>query len=364
MRSLERSATFWLRAYPPAWRDEKADEVTAVLLDLAPPAAGRLDARTALGLLRGGVATRWRQTPPLRVYLPYRMLDVRVPAQYRDWVRQDIAGPGYFRRNLSWRLWMFVLPVYMGLTGDLERGDLVGWALLAVAAAASGLSVRPQTARRRRLQSHARPGPGEARAVGAFVWVRRPRERIAARPGAGVLVLLLGVGAAAWSVAALVAPTALRAAPCEGSCIDLVIVARGSSSGMTAALLAAVLAGLALALAVDRRCGRLLARRPDQPARRLVGLPPHARAALVVWTGVICGAATAEATGTWVLSLSAVAGPACLLLLPPALVVRRHARTTDDVALVDLWHVARTGRPVVADRLDSELVPALAEEVR
>ena len=94
MRSLDRSAAFWLRAYPPSWRAQRADEVTAVLVDLAPDGARRLDARTALGLLRGGVATRWRQTPPLRVYLPYRMLDLRVPARYRDWVQQDITSPG------------------------------------------------------------------------------------------------------------------------------------------------------------------------------------------------------------------------------------------------------------------------------
>ena len=91
---LARSAAFWLRAYPPAWRAQRADEVTAVLVDLAPDGARRLDARTALNLVRGGVATRWRQTPPLRVYLPYRMLDLRVPARYREWVRQDIASPG------------------------------------------------------------------------------------------------------------------------------------------------------------------------------------------------------------------------------------------------------------------------------
>ena len=108
---LARSAAFWLRAYPPAWRAQRADEVTAVLVDLAPDGARRLDARTALDLLRGGLATRWRQTPPLHVYLAYRMFDVRVPAQYRDWVRQDITGPGSLRRNLSGRLWLFVLPI-------------------------------------------------------------------------------------------------------------------------------------------------------------------------------------------------------------------------------------------------------------
>ena len=70
MRDFDRSARFWLRAYPRDWRAVRGDEVTSVLRDLAAEDARRVDLRTAWNLVRGGLATRWRQTPPLRVYLP------------------------------------------------------------------------------------------------------------------------------------------------------------------------------------------------------------------------------------------------------------------------------------------------------
>lgn len=360
---LERSAAFWLRAYPPAWREQRADEVTAVLVDLAPDGARRLDTRTVLGLLRGGVATRWRQTPPLRVYLPYRILDVRVPPQYREWVRQDITGPGSLRRNLLGRAWLLLMPVYVGLTSEPTRADLVGWGLLAVATAATALSFRPRGATHARLKHHARPGRGEPRAVGAFVWVRSPRERVAARPAAHALVLLLAVGAVAWSAAAVLAPTRLGSVPCEAppgafACSDFVVVTRDSAALITAPIVAAALIGIVIAVAVHRRLARCLADRPEQPARHLVGLAPQAGIGLVLWVALIVAEASAEATGVWILSLSALAAPACLLLLPAAAVLWLRARTTPGCAFVDLRHVAWTGRPVEVDRYDTDLIPA------
>ena len=102
---------------------------------------------------------------------------------------------------------------------------------------------------------------------------------------------------------------------------------------------------------------------PEQPARRLVGIAPHAGVAVALWTVLIVAAALAEATGAWALSLSAVAAPVCLLLLPTAFAGWRHARTTDGLAFVDLRHVAWTGRPVEVDRYDTDLVPDLAPAV-
>ncbi|GEK20275.1 hypothetical protein [Cellulomonas xylanilytica] len=365
MRGLERSAAFWLRAYPPAWREERADEVTAVLLDLAPDGARRLDARTALNLLRGGVATRWRQTPPVHVYLAYRMFDVRVPVQYREWVRQDITGPGHLRRNLSGRLWLFVFTMYNGIAAGFPAATVLWWTAMAVALTACLLLVRPEVAVRRRLQRHVRRrARDEPRDVGGYVWVRRPRERVMAEPGARVLVVLLAVGAVAWSVAAVLAPTRLSAVSCGPACSELVAVPRDAQLLVTAPLAAAAAVGLAVAVAVARRCRRLLAAAPAQPARRLVGLAPHAGIAVALWTVVIVAAALAEVTGEWVLSLSALAGPVCLVLLPSALAVWWHARTWGGLALVDLCRVAWTGRPVTVDELDTDLVRAVALEAR
>lgn len=365
MRSLDRSAAWWLRAYPPSWRAERADEVTAVLLDLAPDGARRLDARTALGLLRGGLATRWRQTPPPWVYLPYRMFDVRVPARYRDWVRRDISSPGNLRRNLLGRAWVFVMPLYVVLTTDLRRDALVTGTSIGAAGVATLLCVRPGGAVRRRLQHHVRPDSGGPSELGAFAWVWTSRDRIAAGPGSVVLVLLLGVGAVAWSVAAALAPSRLliEGVPCDfpesGPCIagDVAVVGRDVSTLAVVLLLAALVVGIALGAVVARRLDRLLPGLPEQPARSLLGFLPQARVGIALWTGLVVAAALAEATGAWFLSVSVVAAPVCLLLLPSAVVLRRRARAVPDAAFVDLRHIAWTGRPVEVDRYDTDLVP-------
>lgn len=51
---LVRSARFWLRAYPRRWRTARGEEVLGLLADLAGPGDGRLDARTAVNLVRVG----------------------------------------------------------------------------------------------------------------------------------------------------------------------------------------------------------------------------------------------------------------------------------------------------------------------
>ena len=89
---FERSVRRYLRAYPRRWRLRRADEMVALLADLADPGATRVDVRTAAGLVRSGWATRARTRPPLRHVLAYRLFDRRVPAQYRGWVRDDLEG--------------------------------------------------------------------------------------------------------------------------------------------------------------------------------------------------------------------------------------------------------------------------------
>ncbi len=102
----ERSARFWLRAYPPRWRRLHGDEALAVLLDLAPRpddagAPHGIGPREAWGLVRAGWGLRWREHPPLGRWLLYRLFDARLPARYWWWVADDIHGVLY-----PWRVTM------------------------------------------------------------------------------------------------------------------------------------------------------------------------------------------------------------------------------------------------------------------
>lgn len=136
----ERSARFWLRAYPPRWRRLHGDEALAVLLDLAPGPddAGvprGIGAREAWGLVRAGWALRRRERPPLGRWLLYRLFDVRLPARYWWWVADDIHGALY-----PWRVTMTglgtALAIFYGwpvlaqvlFSDDVTRPDL--WLIL------------------------------------------------------------------------------------------------------------------------------------------------------------------------------------------------------------------------------------------
>lgn len=97
--SFERSARFWLNAYPRRWRELHADEFVGVLEEVARSGGsglpGRLPRAEIGGLLKAGVALRWREHPPLWDWLAYRGLDVRLPARYWWWVADDIRSPWY-----------------------------------------------------------------------------------------------------------------------------------------------------------------------------------------------------------------------------------------------------------------------------
>ena len=95
MSSLDRSAAFWLRAFPKRWRAQRAAEVSEVLADLAPVGATRLDLRTAAGLVRAGWGVRWRQRPPIGAFLRYRLLGRRPSHAYDGWLRDDLEGALY-----------------------------------------------------------------------------------------------------------------------------------------------------------------------------------------------------------------------------------------------------------------------------
>ena len=128
MTPFERSVEFWLRAYPLRWRAARSAEVAAVLADLAGPAPHRLDARAALGLVRGGWATRWREHPPLGAYLRYRLVNWRLPAQFDGWVRDERAGHLIGLRSEALPFLCFVTLVAGG-EGGLRHLGWVTWSV-------------------------------------------------------------------------------------------------------------------------------------------------------------------------------------------------------------------------------------------
>jgi hypothetical protein len=100
------SIQFCMRAYPRRWREARGQELVDLVVDLAGPDARRLDARAAFDLLRGGLATRWREHPPAHTWLLYRLFDRRIPAAYRSWALDDIDGFWYpMRRYLAIPWW-------------------------------------------------------------------------------------------------------------------------------------------------------------------------------------------------------------------------------------------------------------------
>ncbi|MHB1489664.1 MAG: hypothetical protein ACYCTH_04110, partial [Cellulomonas sp.] len=99
MRSLEEKVQLWMRAYPRRWRAARGAELLGVVVDLAGPGARRLGVRAVVDLVRGGWATRWRERPPLHVWLGYRFLGLRIPSAYRAWALDDIDGRGYLLRD-------------------------------------------------------------------------------------------------------------------------------------------------------------------------------------------------------------------------------------------------------------------------
>lgn len=138
MSGLDRSAAFWLRAYPRCWRTERAAEVVDVLTDLAPVGASRLDVRTAVSLVRSGWATRWRQRPSFGAFLVYRLTDRRPAPRYDGWLRDDIEGALYpWRAALA--LLLMIGPPCIALslaigwpTTSIAAGLALAYALAAV----------------------------------------------------------------------------------------------------------------------------------------------------------------------------------------------------------------------------------------
>ncbi len=186
---LLEKAQLWMRAYPRRWRAARGAELLGVVVDLAGPGARQLRVGTVVDLVRGGWATRWRERPPLHVWLGYRFLGLRIPSAYRAWALDDIDGRGYLLRDQ---------PVTLAIlaSGWVTAPARWWWGLLAAAFVPILLSgPRRDRARIR----HLAPDPGEVLREGGLVAYPRPVRRVTAhaalRAMEQFLALMLGRGA-------------------------------------------------------------------------------------------------------------------------------------------------------------------------
>ncbi len=360
--AFARSVRFWLRAYPRRWRTARGEEVLGLLADLAAPGTRRLDARSAVDLVRGGWATRGREHPPLGSWLAYRFFDRRLPA-HLPWVRDDLDGPFYPARMAGSAVALIiVLTVALDSLVEPSAGPdpasiglMVGvWACAAVLAKASW--------RRRARERHLVPRPGEPVRLGHLVRVFAPRRRVAARAGLPWLAAGLTVLTGACITAAATARTTLR--------LEALPAAQGVGVNVEldgAVPRVAILVALALALGVGlvraARARRRL-RAPDlpaQPHRLIVGM--DGRAVVGGFLAVAAAAAlpVLEVLGEVPLALSLPIGLVAGALAPPvvaAWAAVARAPSLAPLAVTDVWRVALTGRPPLVDGPGVDLVPA------
>lgn len=346
---LVRSARFWLRAYPRRWRTARGEEVLGLLADLAGPGDGRLDARTAVNLMRSGWATRWREHPPLGPWLLYRTFDRRIPREYRGWAHDDIDGFWLpVRTYLAQFGWLLAVLLRSGREATTSLVVVFG------VAAAAGMVLWPSYHRHQARLKHLALRPGEPLVPGAYVNREVPRQRVDARSGSLWTVSFLSVVAVAGAVAALVGTKAVYAIPdpvlrASG---DIVVAPIGGYRVLpVGALVVAALAGAVGAVVGGRRLRLLVPRHlPQQPHRRLRPVSRQGKVGLAFLSALVIGLAWLEASGRLVVGTAVVLGAVALVLLPGAVVAARRTREAAPAfAGHDLWRVMVGGRPPLVD---------------
>lgn len=161
---FERSARFWMHAYPRRWRVTYGDDLVRLLQDVAAPGARGIGRRETAAVVRAGWALRWREHPPLGAWLGYRLAEWDLPPQYRAWMVDDILGRWYVARQvwLSYVIFVGSCIFASRSDGDSPTGLFVvlGCALLAIL----GLSAVTRFSSRMGWVRHfGRPVPAELR---------------------------------------------------------------------------------------------------------------------------------------------------------------------------------------------------------
>lgn len=352
---FERSARRWIRAYPRRWRETRGEELLGVLQDLAGPDAGRLGARGAFDLVRGGWATRRCEHPPLGRWLTYRLFDRELP-EHRAWVRDDVEGALYgLRTSLPAQI---PFGIFLLWSEDGPRRWLWLGLVLTV------VFLVPRWTRDRTLERHLGAGYDQRVYGGLLTVGTRPRPRVGARSGLAWFV-------ACWAVIAVASLTALATAP-VGTWGRPVPTGFETGTGpvtnrwpaMVTVLLAAAV-GLVLAVLVRRRV-RGFDRGVDQPHRVVRPVSPSGALTLMAFTLLGVALAGLEVAGQLVMGPSVLLAGVAVIMIPAgvaALVAVRHPAVDapgavgrpEPVAAIDVWRAV-----VGSDRHRDEPLPVLA----
>lgn len=141
--SLERSARWWMRAYPRRWRVIFGEDFVGVLSDVAAPNTRRVPLREAAEIVRSGWALRLRERPPFWRWLGYRCFHVKLPEQYRFWVVDDLLGV-LFGLRVGISNLMLLMPMYVtywALMPEFSSGPMPILTVIALFTSLASVSV-------------------------------------------------------------------------------------------------------------------------------------------------------------------------------------------------------------------------------
>src|SRR5699024_7633266 len=144
---------------------------------------------------------------PLGAYLAYWLLDRRLPARYRYWVRADIGGALFSLRRVL-MLWTLMVLTLLGVNRALLALDPVGsrdslpeqlhiwmavWFVMGTVSLVSGRLWRDKAARRFLVLR-----AGDPVVEGDFVEGLGPKRRLDARGWLTAALVVVSIAAAAW----------------------------------------------------------------------------------------------------------------------------------------------------------------------
>ena len=324
----ERSARFWLRAYPRRWRVVRTNEVLAVLMDLAAPGARRVGVRTALDLLRGGWATRWRGHPPLWTWITYRF-EKKIPRRYRGWAGDDIEGFLFPARRMGFATWFYPILAFQNRGTSAPLWPWWGWLVAMVVLPMLGLVLGPERYREQARQRHLAAEAGEPLTAGLYVGQPARRPRISAGAAAPRLVGGVGLAAVLSAGAALRGKLAVDASSAEAlrdsaGALAFLTTSPGLTVAVVVVLAVALGVGLLRARRATHRLARALPSRPPQPHRTMT--TSHRTADAWSILGLMAAAADAwlEGTGRWPLLFSPIIAIGTWVVLPWAVALVRY----------------------------------------